>query len=303
MTDIDPSGVSVLRVTEAALAMVLEARASEAREESLALWVEINGSLGGAYTYDMYFQAAAPRPDRDARPVPAARDRLRRALLGQAFAVLAARGDTSAVGEADEHERRVGLPADRARRPEVRRQRGADQAAASLTDGRAPSVLPLVEVLFQRVERAVPVARQGGQELLRHLHRRGAHPVADPAPLTRFGRHQAGLGQQHQVLGDRLPGDRQPDGQVRGRRPPPEASAARMARRLGSARAVKTRSAIASASGGVEVAGQLVKLFAPALRVAVVRGAVGVLGQLGETGLDHGQPGARATRGLRVNST
>ena len=63
MTDIDPHGVAVLRVTEAALAMVLEARASEAREESLALWVEINGSLGGAYTYDMYFQAAA-----DARP-------------------------------------------------------------------------------------------------------------------------------------------------------------------------------------------------------------------------------------------
>ena len=63
MTDIDPSGEPVLRVTEAALAMVLEARASEEREESLALWVEINGSLGGAYTYDMYFQAAA-----DARP-------------------------------------------------------------------------------------------------------------------------------------------------------------------------------------------------------------------------------------------
>ena len=63
MTDIDSNGVPVLRVTDAALATVLEARASEAREESLALWVEINGSLGGAYTYDMYFQAAA-----DARP-------------------------------------------------------------------------------------------------------------------------------------------------------------------------------------------------------------------------------------------
>jgi Fe/S biogenesis protein NfuA len=63
MTDIDPSGVPVLRVTDAALAMVLEARASEAREESLALWVEIKGSSAGAYTYDMYFQAAA-----DARP-------------------------------------------------------------------------------------------------------------------------------------------------------------------------------------------------------------------------------------------
>jgi Fe/S biogenesis protein NfuA len=63
MTDIDPDGVPVLRVTDAALAMVLEARASEAREETLALWFEIKGSSAGAYTYDMYFQAAA-----DARP-------------------------------------------------------------------------------------------------------------------------------------------------------------------------------------------------------------------------------------------
>jgi len=63
MTDIDPNGVPVLRVTDAALAVVLEARASEDREESLALWVEIKGSSAGAYTYDMYFQAAA-----DARP-------------------------------------------------------------------------------------------------------------------------------------------------------------------------------------------------------------------------------------------
>ena len=43
--------------------MVLEVRADEDHEESLALWVEISGSSGGAYTYDMYFQAAA-----DARP-------------------------------------------------------------------------------------------------------------------------------------------------------------------------------------------------------------------------------------------
>jgi Fe/S biogenesis protein NfuA len=63
MTDIDINGVPVLRVTDAALLVVLEARASEKSEQSLALWVEINGSLGGAYTYDMYFQAAA-----DVRP-------------------------------------------------------------------------------------------------------------------------------------------------------------------------------------------------------------------------------------------
>ena len=27
--------------------------------ESLALWVEVSGTIGGAYTYDMYFQAAS----------------------------------------------------------------------------------------------------------------------------------------------------------------------------------------------------------------------------------------------------
>src|ERR1700761_7042823 len=78
---------------------------------------------------------------------------------------------------------------------------------------------------------------------------------------------------------------------------PPEASAARMARRLGSARAVKTCSAIASLSGGgIEVFGELAQLTRPPSRVAVVGRAVGVLGKLCETGLDHGQPRARAGR-------
>ena len=63
MTEIDLKAVPVLRMTDAALAMVLEVRASEESGESLALWIEIGGSNGGAYTYDMYFQAAA-----DARP-------------------------------------------------------------------------------------------------------------------------------------------------------------------------------------------------------------------------------------------
>jgi Fe/S biogenesis protein NfuA len=63
MTEIGTNGVPVLRVTDAALAMVREVRASEDGEESLALWVEVGGSSGDAYTYDMYFQAAA-----DAQP-------------------------------------------------------------------------------------------------------------------------------------------------------------------------------------------------------------------------------------------
>src|SRR5262249_40447763 len=87
---------------------------------------------------------------------------------------------------------------------------------------------------------------------------------------------------------------------------PLEASAARMARRVGSARAVKTCSAIASMSSSIEVGSQLAKLLRPALGVAVVRLAVDVLGQLRETGFDHRQPRAdtgRFERELDVSPT
>src|SRR5512134_1301734 len=79
---------------------------------------------------------------------------------------------------------------------------------------------------------------------------------------------------------------------------PPAASAARIARRLGSARAVKTSSATASMSGrdGIEVLDQLAELTGPALGVAVEGLAVGVLGQLREARFDDGQPGAGAGR-------
>ena len=57
MTDIDSDSVAVLHAADAALEMVLELRSSEDDEESLALWVEVTGASGNAYTYDMYFQA------------------------------------------------------------------------------------------------------------------------------------------------------------------------------------------------------------------------------------------------------
>jgi Fe/S biogenesis protein NfuA len=63
MTDPHPNGVPVLRVTDDALAMVLDVRASEDGQETLALWVEASGVSSGAYTYEMYFEAAG-----DARP-------------------------------------------------------------------------------------------------------------------------------------------------------------------------------------------------------------------------------------------
>jgi Fe/S biogenesis protein NfuA len=59
MTDDGPTKAPVLTLTDKALAKVLELHADEANAEPLALWVEVSGVIGGAYTYDMYFQAAS----------------------------------------------------------------------------------------------------------------------------------------------------------------------------------------------------------------------------------------------------
>src|SRR5437867_3668127 len=79
---------------------------------------------------------------------------------------------------------------------------------------------------------------------------------------------------------------------------PPAASAARIPRRLGSARAVKTSSATPSMSGrvGIEVLDELAQLMGPTVGVAIEGLAVGVLRQLREARFDDGQPGAGAGR-------
>jgi Fe/S biogenesis protein NfuA len=58
MSDNNPTEPPVLTLTERALAKVLELRNDEPADESLALWIEISGTSGDAYTYDMYFQVA-----------------------------------------------------------------------------------------------------------------------------------------------------------------------------------------------------------------------------------------------------
>ncbi len=55
--------VLVLRASDEARAMVVGLRASENDAASLALWIEVTGSSGDAYTYDIYFQPVA-----DAQP-------------------------------------------------------------------------------------------------------------------------------------------------------------------------------------------------------------------------------------------
>ncbi|MDQ6837104.1 MAG: NifU family protein [Actinomycetota bacterium] len=63
MSDNDLKSAPVLTLTDGALTKVLQLRSDESDPESLALWVEVSGTSGNAYTYDMYFQAAS-----DARP-------------------------------------------------------------------------------------------------------------------------------------------------------------------------------------------------------------------------------------------
>lgn len=46
-----------LSITEAALAVVLEARAGERHPDGLGLFVEVAGASAGAYTYDIWFEA------------------------------------------------------------------------------------------------------------------------------------------------------------------------------------------------------------------------------------------------------
>ncbi len=58
MTGDRPTETPVLALTDRALAKVLKLRAEEGAAQSLALWVEVSGTIAGAYTYDMYFQAA-----------------------------------------------------------------------------------------------------------------------------------------------------------------------------------------------------------------------------------------------------
>ena len=60
----------------------------------------------------------------------------------------------------------------------------------------------------QRLETVVPLVGQRGQELLGHLNGGGVEPVADPPPLAGFGAHETRVGQQDEVLRDRLARDR-----------------------------------------------------------------------------------------------
>lgn len=58
--------VPLLALTDAARDRVLEVRGGEPEPETLALWVEVTGATGTAFTYDMYFRKISEAADGDA---------------------------------------------------------------------------------------------------------------------------------------------------------------------------------------------------------------------------------------------
>ena len=87
MTEVDSNSMAVLHATDAALEMVLEVRSGEDAAESLALWVEVTGASGNAYTYDIYFQAVG-----DASPDDWSDERGGLALVVRADSIAKMRG-------------------------------------------------------------------------------------------------------------------------------------------------------------------------------------------------------------------
>lgn len=94
----------VLRVTEAARRLVLEARDGEEGAEGLALYLEVSGSAGGAWTYDMWFGPLA-----DAAPGDAVEHHEGLAVVVPSSSIERIAGATLDVGERDGAEGDGGL--------------------------------------------------------------------------------------------------------------------------------------------------------------------------------------------------
>jgi Fe-S cluster assembly iron-binding protein IscA len=52
----------ILQLTDEARNVVLDALANEEHSESLALWIEVTGTRGPGYSYDLYFSDRADAP-------------------------------------------------------------------------------------------------------------------------------------------------------------------------------------------------------------------------------------------------
>jgi len=55
--------VALLTITPSASERILEVRAAESDPQTLALWLEVTGTVGDAFTYDMYFRRLDEAPE------------------------------------------------------------------------------------------------------------------------------------------------------------------------------------------------------------------------------------------------
>ena len=65
MVQMPDTTTPLLTITDQARARVLEVRAGETDPEALALWIEVTGVAGTAFTYDMYFRRVDEAGDLD----------------------------------------------------------------------------------------------------------------------------------------------------------------------------------------------------------------------------------------------
>jgi Fe/S biogenesis protein NfuA len=140
----------VLRVTEEARAVVEEIRSGEESAETLALWLEVNGSANGSYTYDMWFQQAS-----DAGPSDAVSESAGLAVIVAGSSVDKVRGATLDVGKTGGEQ---GLLMINPNSPQAARSAvAADVPEADLS---SPTAQKILEILEQDVN--PQIAMHGG---------------------------------------------------------------------------------------------------------------------------------------------
>jgi Fe/S biogenesis protein NfuA len=140
----------VLRVTDEARAVVEEIRSGEDNAGSLALWLEVNGSDNGSYTYDMWFQQAS-----DAGPGDAVSESEGLAVIVAGSSVDKVRGATLDVGKTGGEQGLVMINPNVPPSP-----RSVAATAVPEADLSSPTAQKILEILEQEVN--PQIAMHGG---------------------------------------------------------------------------------------------------------------------------------------------
>jgi Fe/S biogenesis protein NfuA len=142
----------VLRVSEQARAMVIDIRSGEENPADLALWLEVNGSANGSFTYDMWFQQAS-----DAGPSDAITDFEDMKVVVAASSVDQVRGATLDVGAQGGEQ---GLVMLNPNSPPSPRRSASSSSPIPEADLSSPIAVKIIEILENEVN--PQIAMHGG---------------------------------------------------------------------------------------------------------------------------------------------